>query len=62
MVCACLEDDREYTLVGIGNQRVKECDRFEAVKVNLEKFNIPVKTFEDGLTIKAVKNNEMLKM
>lgn len=38
-------------IIGIANQRVKECNRIQAMMDQLKKFNIETKELEDGLEI-----------
>ena len=46
--------NQSTTIRGIANQRVKECDRIGAMRVELKKFGVHCEELEDGLKIQAV--------
>lgn len=41
-------------IYGIANQRVKECNRIEAMRLQLDKFGVTCREFEDGIEIDGV--------
>ena len=46
------KDEKSTTrIVGIANQRVKECNRIEAMRVELAKFGVQCRELEDGIEI-----------
>ena len=42
------------TIRGIANQRVKECDRIHAMRIELQKFGVECEEFQDGIKINAI--------
>ncbi len=46
-------------LYGIANQRVKECNRIEAMRLGLAKFGITSREFEDGIEIDGIDVNKL---
>jgi pentafunctional AROM polypeptide len=46
-------------IVGIANQRVKECDRIDAVATQLAKFGVKVDQLPDGLVIHGQNPNQL---
>ncbi len=53
VVAACASAGETTRIVGIANQRVKECDRIAAVAEGLCKCGVHVEELADGLAIKA---------
>ena len=43
-------------IVGIANQRVKECNRIEAMKDELARFGVAARELDDGIEIDAIKH------
>lgn len=56
VVAAVATDDKNTPteITGIANQRVKECNRIEAMMTGLAKFGVKTKELEDGLQIFGV--------
>lgn len=44
----------QTTITGIANQRVKECNRIEAMRLELAKFGVKITEHDDGLTVNGV--------
>lgn len=51
--------DHTTNIVGIANQRVKECDRIAAMVHQLHKFGVIANELEDGISINGVKLNQL---
>ncbi|KAG4304194.1 hypothetical protein PORY_002375 [Pneumocystis oryctolagi] len=47
-------------ITGISNQRVKECNRIEAMVCELKKFGIQVKELPDGIYVKSINISNLL--
>lgn len=47
-------------ITGIANQRVKECNRIQAMMDELAKFGVKTKEHEDGLEVYGIKPEELL--
>ncbi|MCJ1396635.1 3-dehydroquinate dehydratase (3-dehydroquinase) [Xylographa bjoerkii] len=45
---------RSTRVIGIANQRVKECNRIRAMKDELTKFNVTCREFDDGIEIDGI--------
>jgi pentafunctional AROM polypeptide len=45
---------------GIANQRVKECNRIEAMRVQLAKFGVETDEFADGIEVFGIKPEQLL--
>lgn len=55
VVAAIANDPTQYTtIVGIANQRVKECNRIEAMRVQLAKFGVVATELDDGIIIHGI--------
>lgn len=55
-VVAAIANDpaQPTTIVGIANQRVKECNRIEAMRVQLAKFGVVATELDDGIVIHGI--------
>ncbi|GMM43615.1 pentafunctional protein [Pichia kluyveri] len=55
-VVAAIANDPENptTITGIANQRVKECNRIEAMRVQLAKFGVIATELDDGIVIHGI--------
>ncbi|GMM28959.1 pentafunctional protein [Martiniozyma asiatica (nom. inval.)] len=55
-VVAAIANDpnQKTTITGIANQRVKECNRIEAMRVQLEKFGVIATELDDGIVINGI--------
>jgi pentafunctional AROM polypeptide len=53
VVAACCEPGQTTRIVGIANQRVKECDRIAAVAEGLRKCGVRAEELEDGIAVTA---------
>ncbi|GAV26748.1 hypothetical protein PMKS-000204 [Pichia membranifaciens] len=55
VVAAIANDPENYTTItGIANQRVKECNRIEAMRVQLAKFGVTATELDDGIVIHGI--------
>lgn len=55
VVAAIANDPNNYTTItGIANQRVKECNRIEAMRVQLAKFGVIATELDDGIVIHGI--------
>lgn len=55
VVAAIANDPNNYTTItGIANQRVKECNRIEAMRVQLAKFGVVATELDDGIVIHGI--------
>lgn len=55
VVAAIANDPENFTTItGIANQRVKECNRIEAMRVELAKFGVTATELEDGIVIHGI--------
>lgn len=55
VVAAIANDPKNYTTItGIANQRVKECNRIEAMRVELAKFGVVATELDDGIVIHGI--------
>lgn len=59
VVAAIANDSRPTTITGIANQRVKECNRIEAMRVQLEKFGVIATELEDGIVIHGINYKDL---
>ncbi|KAH3661394.1 hypothetical protein OGAPHI_006801 [Ogataea philodendri] len=59
VVAAIANDSKSTSIVGIANQRVKECNRIEAMRVQLAKFGVKAEELEDGITIYGIDHNNL---
>lgn len=61
VVAAIARDDKNTptTIVGIANQRVKECNRIEAMRVQLAKFGVTATELPDGIVIHGIDYKEL---
>lgn len=50
------------TIEGIANQRVKECNRIEAMRVELAKFGVTATELPDGIQVHGVDSLDLLKV
>ena len=48
------KDDNRTRIIGIANQRVKECNRIQAMKDQLAKFGVTARELEDGIEIDGI--------
>lgn len=46
-------------IIGIANQRVKECNRIRAMKDQLEKFGVTCRELEDGIEINGISSTDL---
>lgn len=55
-VVAAIANDPETptTITGIANQRVKECNRIEAMRVQLAKFGVTATELDDGIVVHGI--------
>ncbi|KAH7021055.1 EPSP synthase-domain-containing protein [Microdochium trichocladiopsis] len=51
----------ETTITGIANQRVKECNRIAAMRIQLDKFGVHCKELEDGIIVAGKPFSELTK-
>ncbi len=51
------KEKRTTRIIGIANQRVKECNRIEAMRVQLAKFGVTCRELEDGIEIDGQGSN-----
>ena len=56
------ESSNVTTIEGIANQRVKECNRIEAMGTELAKFGVVTKELLDGIQVHGVKSLNLLKI
>lgn len=55
VVAAISNDPNNYTTItGIANQRVKECNRIEAMRVELAKFGVTATELDDGIVVRGI--------
>jgi pentafunctional AROM polypeptide len=55
VVAAIANDPTTYsTITGIANQRVKECNRIEAMRVQLAKFGVVATELDDGIVVHGI--------
>lgn len=55
VVAAIANDPENFTTItGIANQRVKECNRIEAMRVELSKFGVTATELDDGIIIHGI--------
>jgi pentafunctional AROM polypeptide len=60
VVAAIANDPENYTTItGIANQRVKECNRIEAMRVELSKFGVTATELPDGIVIHGIDYNNL---
>lgn len=60
VVAAIANDPNNYTTItGIANQRVKECNRIEAMRVQLAKFGVVATELDDGIVIHGIDYNNL---
>ncbi|ODV86635.1 hypothetical protein CANARDRAFT_174709 [[Candida] arabinofermentans NRRL YB-2248] len=60
VVAAIANDPNQYTtIVGIANQRVKECNRIEAMRVQLAKFGVIATELDDGIVIHGINYKDL---
>ena len=52
-------DTNNTSIVGIANQRVKECDRIAAMVRELSKFGVLARELEDGIQITGIDPNQL---
>ncbi|CCD27011.1 pentafunctional protein ARO1p NDAI_0J01190 [Naumovozyma dairenensis CBS 421] len=55
------QDDNTTTIEGIANQRVKECNRIEAMATELAKFGVKTTELPDGIQVHGLNNIADLK-
>ncbi|KAH9825956.1 Pentafunctional AROM polypeptide [Teratosphaeria destructans] len=53
-VLAAVAKEGTTRIVGIANQRVKECNRIQAMRLGLEKFGVTGRELDDGIEIDGV--------
>ena len=54
VVAAVAQGDSSTTITGIANQRVKECNRIEAMITELAKFGVKADELPDGIEIHGI--------
>lgn len=60
VVAAIAQDgSKTTTITGIANQRVKECNRIEAMRVQLEKFGVIATELDDGIVIHGINYKDL---
>ncbi|KAI3648236.1 hypothetical protein MP228_006090 [Amoeboaphelidium protococcarum] len=57
LAAVCEDKNGCTTITGIANQRVKECNRIEAMVNELEKFGVKCEEISDGIKVHAVGKN-----
>ncbi|KAI3630607.1 hypothetical protein MIR68_012042 [Amoeboaphelidium protococcarum] len=57
LAAVCEDKDGRTTITGIANQRVKECNRIEAMVNELAKFGVKCEEIPDGIIVHAVGKN-----
>ena len=50
---------RTTKITGIANQRGKECNRIQAMRVELAKFGVPCRELPDGIEIDGIEHNKL---
>lgn len=59
VVAAIANDSKPTTITGIANQRVKECNRIEAMRVQLEKFGVVATELDDGIVVHGINYKDL---
>ena len=54
VVAAVAKGGSSTSITGIANQRVKECNRIEAMVTELAKFGVPANELPDGIEIHGI--------
>ena len=54
VVAAVAKGSSSTSITGIANQRVKECNRIEAMVTELAKFGVPANELPDGIEIHGI--------
>ena len=60
-VAQARNSENRTRIIGIANQRVKECNRIKAMKDQLAKFGVKARELDDGIEIDGVKPSQLQK-
>lgn len=61
VVAAIAQGETPTTITGIANQRVKECNRIQAMRLQLAKFGVKAEELDDGIIVHGIDYTKLAK-